>query len=1148
MTRQKSVRYGRLYSRRSESPSSIGLLALSLMSIAAGCGSSADPTPSASVGVARAAVEGADCGYSVTANVHGVGKKAFHAKVEVTNVSGAVSSAFSVLIQAGSAQLVNVSHGSFEVVEGGYLLRPLDSLASSQLDQGQSYKFELKFDGTYTEIRPTILSNNNVSCDQATPTVNLTASGDLFTSNGSLSLRADASDNVAVAKVVFLQDGNQVAVDTSAPYTCDVPITSALNGRHRYEAVAYDLTGNKASQTKRVLVAIGNKFFGTAATTAADYPSLLAHFDQITPGNAGKWGSVESTRNQMNWTELDTAYNFAKTHHLPFKLHTLVWGSQQPAWISTLSAQEQLAEIDEWMSALAARYPDVEMIDVVNEPLHAPPSYAAALGGAGATGWDWVIKAFEMARVHFPNAELLLNDYAILTMASSTQSYLNVIKLLQDRGLIDGIGEQGHFYERAPEMSALTANLASLTATGLPIYISELDLNFADDARQANRMKDVFTAFWSNPSVLGITHWGYLQNNMWQTNAYLVRANGSSRPALTWIECYRGGGTNCTVPPIVPQPRTGDLSGITLEAEEYDSAHALLPAGTMVAYAGNGSWFSFDNVAFNDNWNTLSVTYAQGGPNTINVSLHLDSLDTAPVATVPLAPTGGWTTMKTVSIPWAPIGAQKNVFVRFNGGGANLDKIQFAAPSGTGRNIISDSDFELGTKDGWWSWTTGTIANTTARALTGTHALAMTGRASGSVLVNTLTNSVVPGKTYKASIWASVGAVPEGTTASGFVTTAIQCTGGSTTYGRLGGWGNAKTMTDGSWVELAGDLVIPDCKLANVGIWLDGPGANVDMYIDHVSVRQQTSSNIITNGTFESGTTGWYTWGTGTVAPSTARAHGGTQSLMVGHRTDGNWPAVTDITSIVKAGNKYPFSMWVSIDSADGSSKSINVTQAATCKAADGTTSTAYSWIGGPVTLADAATWTQFSGTVTVPDCNLTQLQFWVEGGVGADLYVDDVEITDNGASSNLIADGTFESGQGAWGGWGYSSLSVVSTAAHSGSQSLLGASMTQYAALARDIKSLVSPGKRYLATAWVSVNQAAGSGAVKWQTVQSCNSVGTDSYPWLAGDQVTNGTWKQLSGTVDLSGCTSIEKLQLFAGADSGDLYLDDVTLTQVP
>jgi hypothetical protein len=46
----------------------------------------------------------------------------------------------------------------------------------------------------------------------------------------------------------------------------------------------------------------------------------------------------------------------------------------------------------------------------------------------------------------------------------------------------------------------------------------------------------------------------------------------------------------------------------------------------------------------------------------------------------------------------------------------------------------------------------------------------------------------------------------------------------------------------------------------------------------------------------------------------------------------------------------------------------------------------------------------------------------------------------------------------------------------------------------------------------------------------------------------VSNGTWTQLTGTIDLSACTTLNKLILFAGADSGDLSLDDVVLTALP
>src|SRR5690606_38634021 len=349
-----------------------------------------------------------------------------------------------------------------------------------------------------------------------------------------------------------------------APYTLDVDVTEALNGRHLYTATAIDPTGNQATSAPvRVLVAIGNKFLGTAPGGPEDYTHLLAHFDQLTPENAGKWGNVEATRDQMNWAELDTAYQFALDNELRFKLHTLIWGQQQPAWLGALSAQEQLEELEEWMAELAARYPSLEMIDVVNEPLHSVPAYSEALGGAGETGYDWVIKAFEMAREHFPESQLILNDFQILILPNFTQDYLQVIDVLDERGLIDGIGVQAHFLERA-EIPVVAANLDTLAATGLPIYVSELDVDLADDARQANVMRDLFTVFWNHPSVVGVTHWGHLQGSMFQPNAYLIRSDGTSRPALDWLDCFVAGGTECTVPEYVPPGWQGGQFGLTL--------------------------------------------------------------------------------------------------------------------------------------------------------------------------------------------------------------------------------------------------------------------------------------------------------------------------------------------------------------------------------------------------------------------------------------------------------------------------------------------------------------------------------------------------------------------------------------------------------
>ena len=64
-------------------------------------------------------------------------------------------------------------------------------------------------------------------------------------------------------------------------------------------------------------------------------------WDQVTPENAGKWGSIEGTRDQMNWTALDRIHDYAKQNNIPFKQHNFVWGSQQPGWMNGLSQADR---------------------------------------------------------------------------------------------------------------------------------------------------------------------------------------------------------------------------------------------------------------------------------------------------------------------------------------------------------------------------------------------------------------------------------------------------------------------------------------------------------------------------------------------------------------------------------------------------------------------------------------------------------------------------------------------------------------------------------------------------------------------------------------------------------------------------------------
>jgi GH35 family endo-1,4-beta-xylanase len=728
------------------------------------------------------------------------------------------------------------------------------------------------------------------------------------------------------------------------------------------------------------------KFFGTAAGSAQDYAVLLNWFDQITPENAGKWGSVEATRDVMNWQPLDDAYNFAKLNHLPFKFHTLIWGQQQPAWMTGLPADQQLAEIEQWMAAVAARYPDIDLIDVVNEPLNNPAGYREALGGAGATGYDWVIKSFQMARAHFPHARLLINEFNTVILGQFTDDYLTVIKLLQDRKLLDGIGEQGHFLERA-DVAEVKANLDKLGATGLPIYISELDLNFADDARQANVMRDLFKVFWDHPSVGGITHWGFRQGAVWQPNSHLVRSDGTTRPALDWITCYiGGGGDSCTVPPYVPAGWKGGEFGLTFEAEQYDAGQGALALGSVVAYTDDGDWIAFKNVELQPGWNTFWATYAKGNTDPGSISVHLDSLDAAPLFTLDLPPTGSWGTSTTVEQDWPPLSGTHDVYIRFNGasGVANLDNVRIGKPQPqSGVNLVADGGFETGMA-GWSAWNGATLAASNAQAHSGSQSLHATNRPNDAQFaVYSLNGKVQTDTTYAVSAWVLINGAGNGTVR---LASKVACAGLADTYPWLQ---NDTAVVPGTWTQLAGNLTIPaGCTPTDVAIFFEGTDPAYDVFVDDVKVVPP-GSDLVTDGGFESGAAGWSAWNGATLATSNAQAHTGSLSLHATNRPDANQFAVYSLMGKAQTNTTYSVSAWVLIDGSGNGT--VRLASKLACAGASDT----YPWLENNEAVVPG-TWTRLAGNLVVPSsCTPTDVAIFFEGTDPAyDVYLDDVSVT----------------------------------------------------------------------------------------------------------------------------------------------------------
>lgn len=287
-----------------------------------------------------------------------------------------------------------------------------------------------------------------------------------------------------------------------------------------------------------------DKFLGNITTrgqveAGGGVASYYKLWNQITCENESKWASVEGTRGSFNWG-CDRAFNYAKQHNFTFKFHAFVWGAQYPNWLSSLSIKDRYDAILTWFDAISNKYDHLPMIDVVNEAVgmhqQGNPMMKESLGGDGKTGYDWLIKAFELAYERFPNSILIYNDYN--SFQHDVDNYITLVQTLRDAGApIDAYGNQSHDVNNISASNLKNVMKKQQDALKMPMFITELDIDIADDNKQKAQYESIFPLMWEADYCAGVTIWGFIHGATWVDNSGIIK-NGKDRPAMTWLRDY----------------------------------------------------------------------------------------------------------------------------------------------------------------------------------------------------------------------------------------------------------------------------------------------------------------------------------------------------------------------------------------------------------------------------------------------------------------------------------------------------------------------------------------------------------------------------------------------------------------------------------
>ncbi len=317
------------------------------------------------------------------------------------------------------------------------------------------------------------------------------------------------------------------------------------------------------------------KFLGNITTRGQIQPNVgglryEALWDQLTCENESKWGSIVNCKvnsaqegvQKWNWKNSDAHYKWCKENGVLFKFHCLLWTSQWPSCLANCSATELKQQVEYWMDAVAIKYPDLSMIDVVNEAIrghaegqengHSCADFkkllSQALGNStNPYDYKWIAEAFRMARKRFPNAVLIYNDYNTFTWQKNDFIDL-VASLVQQGAPIDAYGHQSHdlddYYKNnqitnfGNTLKEIHNSITQKAGKELLCYITEFDISQGDDNTYETIMKNTFKPMWEADYVAGITIWGFVNGATWRDNTGLVTSSGADRSGMKWLKSY----------------------------------------------------------------------------------------------------------------------------------------------------------------------------------------------------------------------------------------------------------------------------------------------------------------------------------------------------------------------------------------------------------------------------------------------------------------------------------------------------------------------------------------------------------------------------------------------------------------------------------
>jgi endo-1,4-beta-xylanase len=286
-------------------------------------------------------------------------------------------------------------------------------------------------------------------------------------------------------------------------------------------------------------IRVGTAVDMTALAGDAPYRAAVAReFSTVTPENVMKWEVIEPRRGVHDWTAADRLVDFARAHGQTVRGHTLVWHSQNPAWLTqgTFTPAELRSILRKHIFDEVGHFKGrIWHWDVVNEAINDDGTLRDTIW-LRTLGPGYIADAFRWAHQADPRAQLFLNDYNNEGVNPKSNAYYALVRKLRAEGVpVQGYGMQGHLATQYGFPASVLDNVRRFDRLGVQTAFTEVDVRIvlpvdtAEVQAQAEGFTTLLRACLLAKHCVSYTIWGFTDRYSWVPTVFPTE--GSATPS-----------------------------------------------------------------------------------------------------------------------------------------------------------------------------------------------------------------------------------------------------------------------------------------------------------------------------------------------------------------------------------------------------------------------------------------------------------------------------------------------------------------------------------------------------------------------------------------------------------------------------------------